>query len=408
MSPPNSYYGALYEINPTDHEDWYKFYAQSGQKIYLYIYPPNNVNFDLQLYNPSGTLKSGSYNGRSSGETISFSADSTGYWRARIYLVDGEGQYYFYPNVDWPPPPPPPGGGGCPYVSTWDGRSYVQDNNLMPAAETSGGSDVDDYYRLEQQLVPTRQGKAFTTYSLRICEFENEHDYLDNTQLIAVDHKPDVNIAVTPNGEILTYRTPSPPLSCVDNYGNDRLNEVSTIDGDVSNPTTYFQGYKDDFLILKFERPNSGIAKLILRDDQKCTNDLCIEVQILDASSNWQTVEVLHPRAFWGVEAIDLTRFIRQEDEALMVRLHWTAPHRLDFVGLDSTPQADFKINYGRLITAEHSTEGNVIDKIIRNDQKYAELLPGQLIDLTYLLPTERDCERTFILYTNGYYKTMG
>jgi len=301
--------------------------------------------------------------------------------------------------------PPSDGGGGCPYVYTWAGQQYVMDNNLLPASEMSNGVDVEDRYMLEQPLFPSHQGTAFSLYSLQIREFEHEHDFIDQVKVVALDHASDVKIAVTPKGEILTYRQPLAPLSCIDNDGTSRLNEVVSMDGNVSDTTTYFEGYPGDYLILNFGKVDAENAKLILRDDMKCM-EVCIEVQVPSQTGDWQTVEVLNPRNYWAIEAVDLSEYV-VEDEDLLVRLYWTSPHRLDYVGLDTTPQDIFELHYATLISAIHSSEGNVRRRLLENDQTYAELTPGQQIQLTFQLPNNRNEERTFILYTEGHYSTI-
>jgi len=308
-----------------------------------------------------------------------------------------------------PPPKPPPPPAPCPFAYTWNGQSYVMDNNILPTSERSNGTDVQDFYKLEQTLVPIYQGLFFSLHSLQIREFEQEHDYIDYVELLAVDHAPDVKIAVSPNGEILTYRNPDPPYSCVDNHGNNRLNEILLMDGNVSEPSTYFYGERDDFLILNFGEVNSVNAKLILRSDMKCRDQdagCCIEVQVLN-NSQWQTVTVVAPREYWATEGVNLSPYIIAGQE-LAVRLYWTLPHRLDYVGLDTTAQENYTIKQSILISAIHSTEGNVLQKLMANDNSYAELVPIQQIQLTFLLLNNLSTQqRTFIFYTEGHYYTI-
>jgi len=161
-------------------------------------------------------------------------------------------------------------GGGCPYLSVWNGQDFTLDNNLLPSSETSNGSDVNDYYRLEQTLVPHNTNRLFSQYWLQISEFEHEHSHIDQTMLIAVDHAAGTNIAVTPTGEILTYRQPSPPISCVDNLGLDRLGEIRSIDGNLSDMGTFYHGENGSYLIASFGQVTSQDAKLILRADMAC------------------------------------------------------------------------------------------------------------------------------------------
>jgi hypothetical protein len=297
----------------------------------------------------------------------------------------------------------PTGGGGCPYAYSWNGQQYVEDNNIMPASEMNNGTDTKDYYKLEQPLVPTCQDTQFSLYSLQIREFEHEHDYIDQVKLMAIDHSRGTRIAVTPEGKIVTYKNPASPLSCVDNHENNRLKEISKMDGDVSDPATFFQGFKDDWLILNFGHTTSSDAKLILRDDQKCA-DVCINVQVPDVNGNWQTVEVLHPRDYWAMEAVDLAAYVPRNGDFL-VRLLWTAPHRLDYVGLDTSPPTRTTLSTASPVFAAHSSLGDVTARLLLDDEKYAELINGQRITIMFMLSNkEQGASRDFILYTNGYY----
>lgn len=295
---------------------------------------------------------------------------------------------------------------GCPYVYAWNGTNYVIDNNMLPASGTNTQADVEDYYRLEQPLVPRLKTGPFSIYSLQIQEFEHEHDCIDQVKLMAVDHALGTNIAVTSEGEVLTYATPAGPVSCVDQNGLDRLSEIGTVNGNVNDPSTYFQGHKDDWLVLNFGTVTAANAKLVLRDDQKC-EDPCIDVQLPDQTGEWQTVEVLHPRNFWSMEAVNLTAYVAENGD-LRVRLLWTATHRLDFVGLDTSLPARVNVISTPPILAVHSTLGNVRTELIFDDGHYVELVSGQQLTIAFMLPNNvQNTTRDFILYMNGHYYTI-
>lgn len=299
------------------------------------------------------------------------------------------------------------GGGGCPYVSTWNGVNYALDNSILGASEDGNGTDTKDYYKLEQQLVPTVTSKRTSLYSLRISEFENEQDYIDQVKLMAVDHSKGTNIAVTPEGEILTYKNPTSPMSCVDNNGADRLSEIATMNGNVNDSTTYFQGYEGNWLLLNFGKVTASNANLIFRDDQKCM-DVCINVQVPDSDGAWQTVDVLHPRSFWGMEAVNMTAYIPSNGN-FTVRLLWTAPHRLDYVGLDTSRQASIKVTSTTPAYATHSTLGDVKQSLLYNDENTVELVNGEEVTMGFILPNNVvNTTRDFIFFTDGYYYTIG
>jgi hypothetical protein len=292
-------------------------------------------------------------------------------------------------------------GGGCPTVFAWNGTDYVLDNNVLPASELGNGTDVEDHYRLEMSPT-TRNGK----YSLLLSEFEREHSYIDQVKLLAVDHESDVQVAVTPNGEILTYKNPIAPLSAIDDNGIDRLGQIRFMDGNVSAPNTYFYGLPDDYLTLNFGQVNSDTAKLIFRTDMKKDTETCILVQIKNGTGAWQTVDVLVPRAYWSMEAVNLSPYIIQGQD-LWIRLYWKDDHRLDYVGLDTTRQDDYQLHTANLVSAAHSTQGNVKTQLLASDNRYAELIPGQQIQLDFTLPRNTHEARTYILCTKGRYYTM-
>ena len=279
--------------------------------------------------------------------------------------------------------------GGCPHVYVWDGNEYVLDNNLLPFSEGIQG-DVEDYYKLEKLLVQ-ENGK----YSLMIGEFEQEHSFFDQVQLLAVDHDSDVKIAPSPFGEILTYKNPVPTFA-YDNEFNDITFALNQIDGNA------FEGHKNDFIILNFGRVESDNAKLVMRSDlPPGETKWSVHVQVLK-DGEWEEVAIVMPRNYWADDAVDLSDYLTDED--LIVRLYFTSTHKIDFVGLDTSEPEEFDVRYGNLVSATHSEEGNVKQKIVKSDGTYAELIPGQDIKLDFTLPNGNREVRDFIFYSKGYY----
>ena len=298
------------------------------------------------------------------------------------------------------------GGDGCPYVYDWNGSAYVKDNNILPASETGNGTDTKDYCLLQLQLVPVFTAKKESVYSLQIGEFESEIDYIDQVKLMAVDHSQGTNVAVTPEGQILTYTNPASPISAIDNNGVSQLSEIATMNGNVSDPSTYFQGNTGDWLLLDLGKVTGPYANLILRDDMNCEK-ICLDVQVLNASGDWQTVETLHPRAYWSIEAANMAAYLPKTGD-FKVRLYWTTPHRFDYVGLDTSPPAPVQVNSAPPTLAIHSTMGDVTQKLLYDDEQCVKLVNGQHITLWFTLPSQaQGTTRSFILYTDGYYYTI-
>jgi hypothetical protein len=383
-----------------DEKDFYKIWVKYYQTISIRMQPlaSENTNFDLRLYNPDKNLVASSTNGLNASEQIVYlSTCSDGYWYIEVNAVQSSNLYNLEVSVSY--------SGSCPFVHVWNGTDYAIDNNILAASEISNGNDVEDYYKLEQTLVPKYQTNFFSVYSLQIRESENEHTYIDQTKLLAVNHESDVKIAVSPFGEILTYTNPHPPVTCIDNKENNILNILKEIDGQS------YKGLAGDYITLDFGNLDvSNGAKLVLRTDlppepmPKCP---CIHIQVLNSTGNWMDVATLSPRVYWATDIVDLSNFLSDLEGNIQIRLYFTSTHKIDYVGLDTTPQAQIQINHSLLLLAKHSEEGFITSKLICNDGIYSELLPNQQITLTFILNNNLGISRTFIFYTEGHYYTI-
>jgi len=88
----NSYNG---KTNYADDDDYYRFYVNATQKcINASISHASGNDFDLYLYNPSGTYKAGSA-GTGTSDAVSFCADATGWWYIDVDNWTGQGYYNF-------------------------------------------------------------------------------------------------------------------------------------------------------------------------------------------------------------------------------------------------------------------------------------------------------------------------
>jgi len=370
-----------------DHWDFYKINVGSGYVIDILMTPPIQQDFDLFLYNPWRTKVASSENRQDAQERINYQTDDGGYWFIEVRQSGGQGFYNMIIKIHGET-------GGCPYISVWDGSNYVLDNNVLPAAELSNGAAVEDYYNMEQTPV-SQNGK----YRLSLSEFEQEHSYIDQVKLLAVDHKSDINVAVTPSGEILTYTNPSPPVSAISNDNKQVKSLITYTDG------SYYEGYNGSYIILNFgDLDVSAGAKLVLRTDKKLPS---IHVQVQDAKDRWIDVATVHPRVYWSTDIIDMSKYLPDARGNLKVRIYFTANHKIDFAGLDTSPQAIVNVQQGELVSATHSVEGDVTGQLLYSDTLYTELTPGQSIELAFTSPQQTMEETNCIILIKGHYNTI-
>ncbi len=165
--------------------------------------------------------------------------DGTYYWRVKSTETDfyWSNIWTFY-AVTYDP--------SCPVLYSFDGSQFVQENPLLTACELSNYQDkVTDYYQLTKPIAP-RDGEI--VFQLR--EMEDEVTYLDEFELITVDHSDATMIGCTVDGEIFAYETSIAPLSVIDQNGTDWTETVAADDGNL------FSSNGSGSLIITF--PNTG------------------------------------------------------------------------------------------------------------------------------------------------------
>jgi hypothetical protein len=290
----------------------------------------------------------------------------------------------------------PSGGnpGGCPYISTWNGTQWLLDNNLIPSAEYTNGTDVIDFYKLQQPLA-LNNGK----YSLKIWDLD-KHSFLDQVKLLAVDHKSDVNIAVSPSGEILTYKDPAPLATAIDQDNQDVSSILNTVD------ENYYEGNAGDSILIDFGNLDvSKGSKLVLRTDYcpfPCKSPY--SVHILNATGSWIDAASIIPRMYWSTDIVDLSNYLPDGNGEVKLKLYFTATHKIDYVGMDTTKQGKFELSNANLVTAIHNQAGDVKELLQNSDNLRVELLPGDYVTLRFNAPQLREEERDFIIILEGHY----
>ena len=304
----------------------------------------------------------------------------------------------YYRNCPPPPPPPP----SCPYVFTWDGNQFQEDNNILPQSEYPAniGQDVTDYYRLLKPLMPSN-GR----YVLQIREFENERSYLDYFELIAVDHPVGTKIDVSQMGEIFQYVNPR-ILSRATLKGNDllvRLSSIDTLSVLINSEDTLDLSWNDIFPSKSAHVPNTvegGVESAASSPpkDQKTAYIRQPEVVNSDTPSfafRQRPTLVFSPVAF---------------DSSGSVKLIWREKALLDYVNFGVLLRnPTYHARTLPLSWAAHSIDGMVTTKLFSEDSVYQTLIPGQFIELRFraLPPPAPGVKRTFILVSRGRYEKL-
>ena len=311
---------------------------------------------------------------------------------------------------------PFPSGGGCPFVYTWDGTEYVKDNNLLPQSTklTRDSLEVTDYYMLEQELIPQND-----TYPIRIYETGYEYSHIDQLQLVTVDYPAGYDVAVTPEGEIITYSNPEYLMTCFDEEGNNQMPGI-----DYPGDGLTYNGIADDYLTVNLG--NMGeitSSNLLIRHsfvppaneagwifEITWINKDSIHIQIQSETGEWVDYAAIPSRVEWSMCAIDLEGIMDYIIEGNDIRLFLTGEHMIDYIGLDVSEPEEVEINVysPEYVNYVHSEDFDATSKLLNSDGCYVKLAPGEGIQADFPFePLSNDC-RDFILITNGHYYTVG
>jgi len=248
------------------------------------------------------------------------------YWRVKNNFF-GIWSYTNYFTITSPPVP------SCPVLYRYDGSAFIEENPLLTACENLNYAKVvTDYYQLSGPVSPQNDNVVF-----QLRELEDEITYLDDVQLITVDHPEDTRVGCTVDGEVFVYGESVEPLSAVDDNGNDclallRENDDKLYVSDRSGHLvlTFPQGY-GSFVTFK------GPIKLPCPGQQKA-NGIETEVftvEILSENGEWVTMPDIPSRQNATQEYVLADLPAVHTFSELTVRISWEGGLSTDAISLD-------------------------------------------------------------------------
>nr|MBN2278089.1 VCBS repeat-containing protein [candidate division Zixibacteria bacterium] len=333
--------------------------------------------------------------------------DGTYYWRVAAGNNCGVGSWSEVRHIVVLAAPPP----SCPVLYSYDGTSFVEENPLLTACELSGYSDiVTDYYLVTKPVVP-RDGRV--VFQLR--ELEDEITYLDNLELITVDHDGMTRAGCTVDGQIFTFRSSSEPISVIDQDGKDWTEAVTAADN------ILFHADQSGYLMVTFPASGSNTG-LSFSSPQKppClydnpTRKIAAEeipntlmVERLTSSGNWVTLPDIPFRTNPGAAYIMSDIQPGEETANLTVRISWNGRFATDeirqYIPADEKAvireyeASDFRMQTvnpsAKIRTGFDGSEAVVLEK-------------GDLIELSFKVEnlSDNSIVRDFIIRATGRYQ---
>ncbi|MCA0930895.1 FG-GAP-like repeat-containing protein [Lutimonas saemankumensis] len=216
--------------------------------------------------------------------------------------------------------------GSCPFLYTWNGEEYefVKDITWrsalgMPLGIMGGTTQYafanasDDYIKIESDQLAAKDG----AFELKVTSELWETIYMDQIELVVVDHPEDIDIYVPeqftpppfPGMSILQIREKISPTSAIDDLNRDVLNKITVRDDKYIDNLTpgKFQGItKQHDLILdpgntdRFENLHLFLRGWIFPTDASInvaisqSDDIKVQfpiIQMINPQGNWETVD---------------------------------------------------------------------------------------------------------------------
>jgi len=308
---------------------------------------------------------------------------------------------------------------------------------------------VEDLYKLESNPYLEKD-----KYNIKILEFEQEHSYFSNFELIKIIHPKNLFVGVEDN-KIIYYKNINKPAKII----NDKTGDVVKNFG-----KEIFKGKKGDKIKFEFENisleNNLLIWKACLRAGYprienmvKSFNGLKSQQDVDSflnkmATSPWKLpnvftifghsscsggknvsiflslslpgedkdkkIGITHPRENFSGGSLDISSYLKKKEKlsSLKIYMEWTNTHKLSSIGLAQIATKreveGIKVENLKLNSIKHSHEGEVSKEKLERGK--TELVPGQFLELVFpcgkeIISSEENC--SFLLRSKGHYKKV-
>ncbi|MDH4158064.1 MAG: T9SS type A sorting domain-containing protein, partial [candidate division Zixibacteria bacterium] len=311
--------------------------------------------------------------------------------------------------------------GGCPMLYTWDGSGYMLENTILTHSQGKISPEpADDFY-------PLKFGVAEQTgfYPIEIREYEKETTFLDQVELIVVDHPRDSKAGISNRGDVFVTEQTIGPLSAVDRWGRNLMPYIGKLDEiwmDVDYPGSMIltypnpnfdrgKGYPSErAFALGGTPPDPGPKKLVTVETTGGWGDNLF-AEIEDVDGNWHYLGGIPPREFrtensrWHFDPSQA-----QLGETFRVRITWKTTYKADLQALYVGNDGDYTEYRLSPYSAVHSSAGKIPAELISTDADVVTIAPGEKVALKFAVPESAPPDgftRKFFLKSHGYYKTL-
>jgi len=296
---------------------------------------------------------------------------NTWYWRVRSkdsYGSISEWSTGNFQTLAW----------SCPILYTWDGEKFRFNTDIVAGSniglEKAPGEyldpNPDEQVAIPGGMLKEKDGK----YIIKIKNEQNEVDYIDSLVLWAVDHPIGTNIALNEfvrhkePYKIYTYSEKVKPVKRATYINNPTWSggeisspvDVTELVSEIDNRHTIGSLFNDNQYELDLgDLSHAEEIKLVIKGwTEFATSEERAErvekaaeglktaprlLEILQPDGSWQSEVIMHIPGYTKTAVIDLTGKFPAGTPKYIVRLRGLYRPHIDFIGVDTTKQADTK-----------------------------------------------------------------
>ena len=365
----------------------------------------------------------------------------------------------------------------CPILYTWNGEKFEYNTDIVAGAivglEMSPGQYKppvpDEQVTISGDLLKEKDGY----YVLKIKNEQHEVDFIDNLVLEAVDHPVDTRIGLNDfvrraePYKVYTYSKNLNPVKKATYVNNPTWSggdagapiDVTELVSRIDNRHAVGKLFDDNQFTLELgDLSDAQEVKLVIvgwtefatAADRELRVQTAVEnrptakhyVEVLQTDGTWKSEEIKHIPGYTKTAVIDLTGKFAEDTKEYVVRLRGLYRPHLDFIGVDTTPQADITVTPLRLDSAElnyatpasyikfpspyfdyydgrnfnlwthegsFTRYGDVLPLVRQIDDKLVVMDTGDELTVSFkaLPPPAAGMTRSFVLKPWGYYKEL-
>ncbi|HWO57499.1 MAG TPA: T9SS type A sorting domain-containing protein [bacterium] len=309
--------------------------------------------------------------------------------------------------VEKPYSPPPP---SCPVLFVLGESGYAEENPLLTACERFGYTqEVTDLYPITAP-VPRDQERL----TLQLRELEDEVTYLRDLEIMVVDHSSGTLMACDPEGNVrLCESVGQPPMSAIDEDGNDRLSELVTFDD------SYYEAPQSGSLVLTYGAHQGAIflpaaAKDRCHPVEKVASNSTrskpeLTVELLTSDGLWSPSAALPPRENPSSRFV-VPGFSASSTDLVTYRVSWLGPYAVNSVPYHILVQEEPMVQLVRASSVSvlrGSQQEEPVDQ--GSDPSAMVLHKGDIATFEFELPglTDPGMKRDFVVKAVGRYEPV-